>query len=91
MDDFTILDMFAERSYEATLTVRAPMMSAKDRKRLLIHATAELTQKILEMPNANPEGLTITVHSEQSEHADMWPSLVVTATCPQYAKEVVPD
>lgn len=53
-----------------------------NRRRILAHSMALLTDKILSMEGAEPEGLVITVH--QSESPTGKPTLVVTATTPAY-------
>jgi hypothetical protein len=82
--DLTVENMFVDKSYEAKNLVSGKLLSALDRKRMLVHVVADITQKILSMPGANPVGLAITVQLVQGTDSDGHPDLLVTATCPQY-------
>lgn len=75
-------DLFAEEYYENTQVLKDMAVGTPDRKRLLELVVAKVTSETLGAPGANPVGLTITVHEEE---LDGKPSLVVTATAPQYA------
>jgi hypothetical protein len=76
-------DLFSARSYEARVVLHTASMSARDRKRMLIHSISEASQKILMLPNANPIGLAITV-TELPSQPDVHPDLLILATCPQF-------
>lgn len=84
MADLTVENMFTERSFEARQLIHGSMLSALDRKRMLTHVIADITQKILSAPGANPVGLAITVSLVPSAHPDGTPDLLVVATCPRY-------
>lgn len=83
MSNLTVENMFSTRSYEARMVLNTASMKARDRKRMLVHAIADVTQKILEQPNANPFGLAVTV-TELPAQPDVQPDLLILATCPQY-------
>ena len=83
MADLTIESMFSPRSYEARMVLSTALMSAMDRKRMLTHGVAAVTQEILQQPNANPAGLTVTV-TEVATQPDMQSDLLILATCPQF-------
>ena len=83
MSNLTVEMMFSSRSYEARMVLNTASMSARDRKRMLVHATSEVTQKILLLPSANPAGLAITV-TELPTQPDLHPDLLILATCPQF-------
>ena len=83
MSNLTVETMFSSRSYEARMVLNTASMSARDRKRMLVHAISEVTQKILLLPNANPAGLAITV-TELPTQPDLHPDLLILATCPQF-------
>ena len=83
MSNLTVETMFSSRSYEARMVLNTASMSARDRKRMLVHATSEVTQKILLLPSANPAGLAITV-TELPTQPDIHPDLLILATCPQF-------
>lgn len=83
MSNLTVETMFSSRSYEARMVLNTASMSARDRKRMLVHATSEVTQKILLLPSANPAGLAITV-TELPTQPDLHPDLLILATCPQF-------
>lgn len=84
MNEMSVETLFASKSYEAKTLICPTGMSSKDRKRLLTHVIAEMTQKILAMPNANPVGLAVTVTLIPALQPDTSPELCVVATCPQY-------
>lgn len=84
MSDLTVENMFTEKSFEVKQLVSGAMLSSLDRKRMLTHVIADLTQKILSTPGANPVGLAITVTLVSPALPDSKPDLLVTVTCPQY-------
>lgn len=63
-------------------------LSRVNRRRILSHSMALLTDKILKMEGAEPEGLVVTVH--QSENYLGRPTLVLTATTPQHQMQLTP-
>lgn len=83
MSTLTVESMFSSRSYEARLVLNTSSMTSCDRKRMLIHGVCDVTQKILDQPNANPVGLAITV-TEIPTQPDVAPDLLILATCPQF-------
>lgn len=83
MTTLTVESMFSSRSYEARMVLNTSSMSAWDRKRMLMHGISDVTQKILEQPNANPAGLAVTV-TEVPTQPDVHPDLLILATCPQF-------
>lgn len=83
MSSLTVENMFSTRSYEARMVLNTASMTARDRKRMLVHGIADVTQKILEQPSANPAGLAVTV-TELPTQPDLKPDLLILATCPQY-------
>ena len=80
----SVEDLFSPRSYEASVVLHTASMTGVDRKRMLMHSISDVTQKILQLPNANPVGLAITVTDLPSQ-PDMHPDLLILATCPQFA------
>lgn len=84
MADLTVENMFTERSYAIEHRLPVEALSALDRKRMLVHVLADITQKILSAPSANPVGLAITVTVVPGICPERKPDLLVTATCPQY-------
>lgn len=84
MSDLTVENMFTEKSFEVKQLISSSMLSAIDRKRMLTHVIADMTQKILSAPGANPVGLAITVTLIPPTQPDSKPDLLVVATAPQY-------
>lgn len=84
MSDLSIDSMFTESSYEIRQPLAGRALSEQDRKRMLTHMIADMTQKILAAPGASPEGLTITVSSLTSPAYPDSRDLLIIATCPQH-------
>lgn len=86
MRELTVENMFTEDLYEAHERIPG-ILGPTDRRRMLSHVTADITDKLLSSPDANPAGLTITVKLVPSMHRLSGPDLQVTATCPRYEME----
>lgn len=84
MNDLTVENMFTDKSFEVKQIVSGSMLSALDRKRMLMHTVSDITQKILSAPGADPVGLAITVTLAAPMYSEEHPDLLVVATCPQY-------
>ncbi len=84
MDDLTVESMFSSKSFEVRQILNGSMLSSIDRKRMLTHVIADITQKILSAPGSNPDGLAITVNLVSPRVEGEKPDLLVVATCPEY-------
>jgi hypothetical protein len=86
MRDLTVENMFTEDFCEAEERIPGTL-GPVDRRRMLSHVMADITDKLLATPAANPAGLTITVNLVASRFSSSPPDLQVTATCPRYEME----
>lgn len=77
----SVEDLFSEKSYSLRQAVDVSHLSSLDRRKLLGHVVADMTQRILDAPGANPVGLTVTVTEAMLASR---PTLDVLATCPRY-------
>jgi len=83
MSELTAENMFSAKSYEASMVVSLVGLSSLDKKRMIVHAIAALTQQLISQPNASPTGVTVTTMLRPAKPGEA-PELVITATCPQY-------
>lgn len=84
MTDLTVENMFVQKSFEVKHLVPGEALGALDRKRMLTHVIADITDKILSTPGSNPVGLCISVTLAGPVVSGLTPNLLVTASCPQY-------
>lgn len=90
MRDLTVENMFTEDLYEAQKLIPGTL-GPIDRRRMLSHVMADITDKLLSTQDANPAGLTVTVKLVVSSFPESPPDLLVTATCPRYKMEPEPE